>query len=339
MNYWSLFGLRVPHGQISAIMRILIAGGFGFVGGRLGVHLAREGHQIVLGSRNVSVAPVWLPQAEVVHLNWRDTRALERSCGGADVVIQAAGMNAQECAIDPVEALAFNGLATARLFTAASKVGTNRFIYLSTAHVYASPLVGVIDENVCPKNRHPYGTSHLAGENTVLSSSKDGNIQGTVLRISNAYGAPTCPTANCWMLLVNDLCRQAVQDKQLILHTTGLQQRNFITLSALCNAIGNILTRKFQPTLKEVFNIGSDASQTVLEMAQLVQNRCYCVLGYLPPLRRVTALPHEAVQLLDYQSVKLAQSSLHVHVDHLTEIDRLLHFCQLSFIEGKMHSA
>jgi uncharacterized protein YbjT (DUF2867 family) len=39
-------------------MRILIAGGFGFVGGRLAVHLAQVGHQIVLGSRNSITPPL-----------------------------------------------------------------------------------------------------------------------------------------------------------------------------------------------------------------------------------------------------------------------------------------
>ena len=56
-------------------MRILITGGFGFVGGRLAVHLAQAGYQIVLGSRNASSPPVWLRQADVAQIVWDDDRA------------------------------------------------------------------------------------------------------------------------------------------------------------------------------------------------------------------------------------------------------------------------
>jgi UDP-glucose 4-epimerase len=144
-------------------MRILVIGGFGFVGGRVAKHLHRAGYSIVLGTRQAYSSPEWLRQAEVVQLHWHDAAALERSCRGVDVVIHAAGMNAQDCAADPVSALEFNGLATARLLAAAIRAGVQRFIYLSTAHVYASPLVGTITENTCPRNLHPYATSHLGG--------------------------------------------------------------------------------------------------------------------------------------------------------------------------------
>ena len=100
-------------------MRILITGGFGFVGGRLAVHLAQAGHQIVLGSRNASSPPVWLPQAEVVQIVWEDDRTLERCCDGVDVVIQAAGMNAQECSADPVAAMGRDTVSAAAHWSAA----------------------------------------------------------------------------------------------------------------------------------------------------------------------------------------------------------------------------
>ena len=107
----------------------------------------------------------------------------------------------------------FNGVATKRLVEAASRAGVKKFIYLSTAHVYASPLVGTITEQTLPNNSHPYASSHLAGESAVLNADERGVIQGVVMRLSNAYGAPMHKGVNCWMLVVNDLCRQAVQTR------------------------------------------------------------------------------------------------------------------------------
>lgn len=312
-------------------MRILITGGLGFVGGRLAAHLHQAGHQIVLGTRGVKSPPDWLPQAKVVRVIWDDGSALEQSCRGLDVVIQAAGMNAQDCAADPVAAFEFNGLATARLLAAAIRAGVPRFIYLSTAHVYASPLVGKITEETCPRNLHPYATSHLAGEYAVLGASQRGQIQGLVLRMSNAFGAPMHKEVNCWMLLVNDLCRQAVQTRKLVLQTSGRQQRDFVGMSEVCRVAEHLASCNGDALLSGVFNVGTGVSQSVLEMAQLIHRRCHHVLGFEPSLQQPEGELNEQYAMLSYQLDNLAKISVNVRQNNAEEIDRLLEFCQASF--------
>ena len=166
MNCWNRYGSKVRRGRFSLAMRILITGGFGFVGGRLAVHLAQAGHQVLIGSRNESNPPDWLPQAEVAQIKCNDDCFIESSWEGVDVIIHAAGMNAQDCAADPVAALDVNGVATARLVEAASRAGVKKFIYLSTAHIYASLLVGTITEETLPRNPYAQGCELLdvAGE-------------------------------------------------------------------------------------------------------------------------------------------------------------------------------
>ena len=98
--------------------KILITGGFGFVGGRLAANLAQAGYSVLLASRKAMDPPIWLPQAKVTQIVWNDTLSLERICKGVDVIVQAAGINSQDCVANPVSALEFNGLATARLVAA-----------------------------------------------------------------------------------------------------------------------------------------------------------------------------------------------------------------------------
>lgn len=312
-------------------MRILIAGGLGFVGGRLAVHLLQAGHQIVLGSRCATNPPNWLPQAELVQIDWADARALERICVGVDLVIQAAGMNAQECFADPVAALDFNGVATARLLAAATRAAVRRFVYLSTAHVYGSPLVGTITEDTCPRNLHSYATSHLAGEFAVLSACQRGLIQGIVLRLSNAFGAPTHRGVNCWMLLVNDLCKQTAQTRAMALQTNGLQHRDFVGMGEVCRVVEVLATCKAELLPPGVFNVGAGTSKSVLEMAQLIQQRCKQVLGFDPVLHRAEGGSSERVENLFYRAVALEKMGVIVSQDCTAEIDRLLTFCQSSF--------
>jgi UDP-glucose 4-epimerase len=315
-------------------MRILITGGFGFVGGRLAVHLMHAGHQIVLGSRNPVPAPVWLPEAEVSLIEWDDSCALEYSCKSVDVVIQAAGMNAQDCASDPVAALAFNGAATARLVAAASRAGVKRFIYLSTAHVYASPLLGTITEDSCPRNLHPYATSHLAGEHAVLGASLQGKIQGIVLRLSNAFGAPVHRDVNCWMLLVNELCKQAVQMRKLVLRSSGLQQRDFVSMAQVCHVAKYFTVDHGLSIQPFIFNVGAGESQSVIAVAHLIQQRCVQVLGFEPTLQRVKGGVDERHAPLTYRTDNLAALGIKLDsLDSMAEIDRLLRFCQSKFTQ------
>jgi UDP-glucose 4-epimerase len=316
-------------------MRILITGGFGFLGGRLAVHLAQAGHQIILGTRRSIASPVWLIQAEVAKIFWDDEMALDRSCEGVDVIIHAAGMNAQDCAADPVAAMAFNGLATARLVAAASYANVKKFIYLSTAHVYASPLAGVITEETCPQNFHPYASSHLAGEQAVSSKHSRNELQGIVLRLSNAFGAPMHKDVNCWMLLVNDLCRQAVQTRKLILQSSGLQQRDFISLTEVCYLAEKLITHT-QLKQSNIFNVGAGISESVLAMAQLIQNRCSKVLGFLPVLQYKQSALDERYPTLTYRTENLNTLGISCKsLSNTVEIDKLLQFCQTTFNQTK----
>ena len=310
-------------------MRILITGGFGFLGGRLALHLLLAGHQVVLGSRKVKGKPDWLQQGEVVQTVWSDCCALEHICAEIDVVIHASGMNAQDCTANPAAALECNGLATARLVKAASRAGVKRFIYISTAHVYESPLLGLITEESCPRNLHPYATSHLAGEHCVLSSSQRGEIEGVVLRLSNAFGAPVDKDVNCWMLLVNDLCRQVVQAGVMVLHTNGRQYRDFITISEVCRLVEHACLCVFDASSPFIINAGSGVSTSVLEMAQIIQKRCTSLLGYEPRIQRHADDRKQNGELLSYQSGRLAKAGIARINDCNHEIDMLLRFCQV----------
>jgi len=298
----------------------------------LAMHLAQAGHQVILGSRRPATAPAWLLQSEVIQVIWDESSALEHICTGVDILIQAAGMNAKDCQHDPVAALALNGVATARLVAAASAVGVKRFIYLSTIHVYSSSLRGTITEEDCPYNLHPYATSHLAGEHAVLSASQAGKIEGIVLRLSNAFGEPVDRHVNCWMLLVNDLCKQAVQTGKLVLKTGGLQQRDFISLSEVCRVVEYFSAGFSNSRQTGIFNIGSGVSLSVLTMAQLIQERCADVLGVEPLLERSQGGIDEVNPVLKYRTDKLKSLGVNIgDADNMTEIDSLLNFCHKTY--------
>ena len=336
MSYWNRFGSMALRGPFNLKMRILITGGMGFVGGRLAVHLALLGHQIVIGTRNVAATPDWLPQAQVVQTIWTDDLALEHCCNGVDVLIHAAAMNSQDCIADPVSALEFNGVATARLTAAASRASVRKFIYLSTAHVYASQLAGTITEESFTSNLHPYATSHLAGENAVLGASENSQLDGTVLRLSNVFGPPVHKDANCWILMVNELCKQAIQTKKMVLRTSGIQQRDFIAMTNVCSIVEQFVNNNSRFLMSGIFNIGSGNTLSIFEMARLIQNRCKQLIGFEPILEKNEKCDVKTNQNLVYRPDKFAKFGFKINYENSMEIDSLLKFCSTAFSQNKV---
>lgn len=312
-------------------MNILITGGFGYLGGRLARELCNQpGHEILLGSRRMHESPAWAPSARVVQILWHSSESLEDACRGVDAVVHLAGMNAQDCTADPVAALEANGLATARLLQAAIRQGVQRFLYPSTAHVYGSPLAGEINEQVCPVNLHPYATSHRAGEDVVRRAHACGDIEGVVIRLSNAFGAPAHKDADCWMLLVNDLCRQAVMTRRMVLRTSGLQRRDFISLPDACGAIRHLLQLSVRELGNGLYNVGG-RSMPVIEMTGMIRDRCAARLGFFPEIVRPEPKPGEASPVLEYRTDKLrATGFIHGGYEN-AEIDATLSMCKIEW--------
>jgi UDP-glucose 4-epimerase len=278
-------------------LRILLTGGLGYLGGRLAQTLAgAPDHELILGTRRrVAAAPPWLPQATIAAMDWSDERELARVCRGMDAIVHLAGMNAEACAKDPLGALAFNGVATARLLRAAIEQGVSR---------------------------------HRAGEDAVLMAHAAGTVQGIVVRLSNSFGAPVEPEVDCWSLLVNDLCRQAVATRQMVLRTAGQQRRDFVAISDACRAIVHLLKAPAAIVAEGLFNVGSGWAPTLLEMAEKAASRVESVLGFRPQIRTGVARDAVGDGKLDFGIRRILDTGFEWPQQSIVEeLDRLIVFC------------
>ena len=312
--------------------KILITGGSGFLGGRLASFFHDLGHDVCVCTRSAAINN--LPQKiRVRAVDWNSVEELTEVCIDKDVVIHAAGMNSGDCVLDPVAGLEFNGVGTGRLVEAVRLAKVGQMIYLSTAHVYSRTMEGCISEATYPRNLHPYATSKLAGENMVRSLNIDSRLVGLVVRLSNAFGSPVNQEADCWNLLVNGLCREAIESKQLTLLTGGKQLRDFIPVTLVCEQLAYVIFERWEYLDGDILNIGSGTSRSTQDMALLVGNRCQKVLGYSPELRTSDYFEDIASQGFSYSSLKLPP--LFAQPDFgsrfVGEIDELLSFCSLNF--------
>jgi UDP-glucose 4-epimerase len=310
-------------------MRILVTGGFGYLGGRIAKYLLKQGYQVVLGSRKVQPVPIWAPEGEVVQIDWNSHSSLCKACEQVDVVVHTAGMNAQSCEADPVNALEFNGAATARLVQASMQAKVTKFIYFSTVHVYQSSLHGEIDENHCPQNLHPYATSHKAAEDVVLYRSNNTcNMKRIVLRLSNGVGVPTHKNANCWSLAVNDFCRQVVECKRILINSPGEIERDFIPISFICEAVKTFI--KGDNFSGAVVNVASSKALSLEKIVFMIQERARLVLG-INPVIKFTKRGVISTQIQNNKLVisnKKISSSMQADDNIENEIDCLLIKCK-----------
>ncbi|EMN89711.1 NAD-dependent epimerase/dehydratase family protein [Leptospira weilii] len=311
--------------------RILVTGSSGFLGGRIAKYFGMLNEfELILGTTKNFQLPNYIQSGKVILIDWNSQISLESVCENVEYVIHCAGINAQDAAKDPQKAFEFNGRVTGRLMDAAIKNRSFKFIYVSTAHVYGNPLVGNITENSPLTNQHPYAVSNVAGEREVSDRNALGGIFGINIRLSNAFGAPVDPNVNCWMLLINELCKQAVMTRRMVLKTSGIQRRDFISIQDVCLAIHHFL--RIQSDRKDdTYNVGGGMSLTVWEMANLVRERCKQILGFLPELERVEPEKNEVPVDFNYDTTKLFSTGFRHSETFVSEIDDLLIFCKLHF--------
>jgi UDP-glucose 4-epimerase len=251
-------------------MNIIISGGLGYVGGRLSKYLAENGHTVTALSRQVNSLPhLALPTGmSIAH---PDVFAQQPDkLKEFDVFIHLAALNENDCVTHPELAIEVNITHTWQWLDRAYKAGIKRFIYFSTAHVYGKPLQGYYDEESPTHPVHPYAITHKCAEDYVLSYRTEKEMTNMVIRLTNSFGGPAFPTADRWTLLVNDLCRSAVETGTMTLQSDGLQLRDFIALDDVCKAITHLL---LTPAEAGIFNVGAGHSISVWDMALLVKHR------------------------------------------------------------------
>ena len=310
-------------------MKFLITGGFGYVGGRLARHLASSGNEVFIGSRTFQPKPSWLVKGSIIVMDWGDDRSLLYACKNMDVIVHAAGMNSKECLENPELALQVNGIATGSLVRAASKQAVSQFIYLSSAHVYSEDLSGVISEDHSVANMHPYATSQAAGEQATINSHSNIAMQTVVVRLANAIGAPLNKDVNCWMLVVNDLCKQAALDRRLVIRGPSNGVRNFITMTDVCMGLEFLVSNRQDRLHSLICNLG-DKTKTIGDIASAIKSIYLEEKGMDLEIIELSNDRSET-RNLDFRSSVLADIGYQWSSNFKEEIIELVKFCEFEF--------
>lgn len=257
--------------------RILITGGLGYVGGRLATHLVDAAPNTtirLMTRRDLNQIPSWARDMELVKADLLKPEYLENALDGIDTVIHLAAIDEAESQNDPDSALEVNGRGTYRLLKACRDNGVKRFIYLSTFHVYGPEVVQPITELSTTKPIHPYAITHRLAEDFVNWYKHSYEMETLILRLSNGFGYPADSLVKRWNLVFNDLCMQAIQNHKIVLRSSGVQHRDFISLTDVGRAIHHFLELDNKEWQDGLFNLGGECSMSILDVAKRVASEC-----------------------------------------------------------------
>ena len=283
-------------------MRLLIAGGAGYIGSVLIPKLLDRGHQIDV------VDLFWfgnhLPaETRIIHKDIFDLTV--EDLAGYDQVVFLAGLSNDPMAeYAPNKNFVYNAAAPAFLAYIAKKAGVKRYIYASSCSVYGYTDNELFDEARPVSSAYPYGISKLQGEQAVMYLA-DENFSVIALRKGTASGYSPRMRFD---LIVNTMFKTAVRDHVITVNNPSIW-RPIVSTADAANAY--IRAIEASKRTSGIFNIAS-GNYTVGETADLVRAAVEEMLGIQVALE----IKH-IHDLRNYKvSIEKAENVLSFHPNH-----------------------
>jgi nucleoside-diphosphate-sugar epimerase len=250
-------------------MRILIAGGAGYVGSALAPKLAERGYESVvvdtLWFGNHLPEDIEVRQKGVFDLTEDDLR-------GFDQVIFLAGVSNDPMAeYSPGHNFVANAAAPAYLGYIAKRAGVRRLVSAGSCSVYGYTVNELYDETSPAISSYPYGISKLQGENAVLQMVDD-SFSVIALRKGTVCGFSPRMRLD---LIVNTMFKTALRDNQITVNNPEIW-RPIISIQDTVTAY--IRAVEAHQSISGVFNVAS-GNYTVGEVGGIVKDVLDAALG------------------------------------------------------------
>jgi nucleoside-diphosphate-sugar epimerase len=269
-------------------MRILVAGGAGYIGSAVVPALAERGYEITVvdllwfGNRLPPTIPV--VRKDVFEITEEDLH-------GIDQVIFLAGLSNDPMAeFSPSQNFVSNAAAPAYLAYISKRAGVRRFIYAGSCSVYGYTVNELYGETSPAVSKHPYGISKLQGEQAALQLS-DENFSVICFRQGTVSGYSPRMRLD---LIVNTMFRSAMQKGEIVVNNPSIW-RPILSIEDAVNAYTRAV--EASPDITGVFNVAS-GNYTVGETADIVRD----VLDRERRVRVKLTIKH----LQDYRNYKVS---------------------------------
>lgn len=200
--------------------KVLITGGFGFVGSRLVRHLRARGLEVAVMEHAAAAAPADIADVQVLRADITDEASLAAvPAAGIDAVLHMAAQSSGPRSFSiPVTDVKLNVLGTLNVINWCLANSVDRLLFASSFVIYGDhPDREALDEATPCRPKSVYAGSKLAAEHLLMNYAQPKGIRWNALRMFNVYGPGqdiTKPDQGVVGIFMNMLRRQdAVQVK------------------------------------------------------------------------------------------------------------------------------
>lgn len=313
-------------------MKLLIAGGAGYVGSALIPKLLDRGYKVdvvdLFWFGNHLPRDVGMLHKDIFQLSVEDLEPY-------DQVIFLAGLSNDPMAeYSPSKNFIFNAAAPAYLAYTAKNAKVCRFVYASSCSVYGYTENELYDETRPVSSTYPYGISKLQGEQAVMQLA-DGDFSAISLRKGTISGYSPRMRFD---LVINTMFKSAMKD-----HTININNPSIWRPILSINDATTAYVRAIEANrgISGIFNIAS-GNYTVGEIADLVKatieerfgNRITLCIKHIQDFRNYKVSTEKAANVLSFHpaaDVRTIATDLIDNMEKYRDWDNPLYSNILSF--------
>lgn len=266
-----------------AMARVVVTGGWGFVGGHLVEALVRNGDEVTVFDGG-SPPPDLSLSAAVRHVagDVRDPAQLaEVITGEVDIVYHLAAVVGVDQYLErPLDVIDINLLGTRNVLELANKADA-KVLVTSTSEVFGkNPAVPwrEDDDRVLGStaiDRWSYSTSKALAEHLIFAFARTYGLRATIVRYFNVFGPRQRPG-----FVVSRSIHRALNGNRPVVYDNGDQTRCFTFVDDAIQA--TIMAGTSEKADGECFNIGSMVETTVAQVIHLVGELTGCGTKTVP---------------------------------------------------------
>jgi nucleoside-diphosphate-sugar epimerase len=300
-------------------MRLLIAGGAGYVGSNLIPKLLDRGYKVdvvdLFWFGNHLPQQVGILNKDIFHLSQDDLEPYEQ-------VIFLAGLSNDPMAeYSPSKNFVFNAAAPAYLAYIAKFAKVRRFIYASSCSVYGYTVNELYDETRPASSTYPYGISKLQGEQAVTQLADD-NFSVISLRKGTISGYSPRMRFD---LIINTMFKSAMKNHVITVNNPSIW-RPILGIEDAATAYIRAIEASYG--ISGIFNVAS-GNYTVGEVADLVKaavedrlsKRVSLCIKHLEDFRNYKVNTDKARNVLSFHASNDIKSIVNSLVDNMSKYE------------------
>ncbi len=250
-------------------MRVLVTGGYGFIGSHVAEKFYKEGYEVSiidnLSTGNVKNLKI---KHKAYHMDVEDKKCDEIfRMNRFDIVIHFAAQNDELFSVDnPFVDAKTNILGLLNMLELSVKYKIKKFIFASSAAVYGNNTELPLNENSECNPLTPFAINKYMGEYYCNKWNELYKLNTICLRFSEVYGPGQGFVGE--RSIVEDIMEKTMKNQQIILYGDGNQKRDFIYVSDAAEAVFG-----FSEDINSgIYNISSNTQNSINDIIETVND-------------------------------------------------------------------